>query len=288
AAIWFLVRRSAPAASPIQPGPAPRLVPAPPVASYDVDGTTATVSFDVPLPDGEIDDALRELLIREAIEVVRDKRRRSPIDSIRRVVAMGRRGAGWQEVGSVSLETPGQLPPLTAPFSLPGFSAGRTFDPFETMAAGPEHAPGLASRTGSDTLGPLAAELHIPASLQAGLRSQGIDPAGADAGALVIGILRLTGSTVTQKSDDTYEALAAGYRTLIRVVAHHESDHPELGDDEVRRFAADFATSRADRAMLITEKYAPFEVYDRERRDRRARYVTRERIQHFIDALALG
>ncbi|MCJ7726328.1 MAG: hypothetical protein MUP76_08090, partial [Acidimicrobiia bacterium] len=132
------------------------------------------------------------------------------------------------------------------------------------------------------------AELRIPATLQAGLRSQGIDPDHADAGTLVIGILRLTGATVVEKHEDTHEALFSGNRTLIRVVPHHESHHPELGDAEVRRFAADFATSGADRAILITEKYSPFEIYDRERRDPRARYITRERVQQFIDALALS
>lgn len=149
-------------------------------------------------------------------------------------------------------------------------------------------APGLSGGTGTDTLGPIGAELRIPAALEAGLRSRGIDPSTADAGALVIGILELTGSTVTPRDEDTYEALAAGKRTLIRVVPHREGDHPELDEASIRRFAADFAGSGVDRALLISGKYSPFGVYDRERRDPRARYITRERVQHFIDALALG
>jgi hypothetical protein len=49
----------------------------------------------------------------------------------------------------------------------------------------------------------------------------------------------------------------------------------------------DFGSSGADRGLLISEKFAPFEIYDRERRDRRIRFVTRERLEGFIDALAL-
>ena len=74
--------------------------------------------------------------------------------------------------------------------------------------------------------------------------------------------IRLTGMAVTEKSDDTFEGLGTGGRTLIRTVPHQAGSHPELDDVEVRRFAADFATSGCDRALLITEKYSPFEIYD--------------------------
>jgi len=288
AAIWFFMRRSGAGASSKEPTAAPRAVPAPPLAEFDIAGGTATVSFDVPLPAGEIDEILSDLLVREAIEVVREKRRDLPVSGVSRVVARGRRDAGWHEVGSVSLETPGELPPPAVPILLPGIRTDKAFDPFEKMSELPEQAPGLQSGAGSDALGSLAEDLRIPAALQAGLRSQGIDPAGADAVHLIIGMLRLTGSTVTEKDEDTFEALSGGYRTLIRVIPHEKGDHPELEDAEVRRFAADFARSGTDRALLVTEKYCPFEVYDRERREPRARYITRERIQQFIDALVLG
>ncbi|MCJ7726093.1 MAG: hypothetical protein MUP76_06875, partial [Acidimicrobiia bacterium] len=102
AVIWFLVRRSNAAGRPAEAGPAPRIMPAPPVAAFDLEGTVAKVSFDVPLPDGEIDEVLADLLIREAVEFLRERRRDTPMDAITRVVAIGRRGSGWHEVGSVS------------------------------------------------------------------------------------------------------------------------------------------------------------------------------------------
>ena len=171
---------------------------------------------------------------------------------------------------------------------LPGISGEREFDPFDRISDLPQHAPGLAARTGGDTLAPLAAELRIPAAAEAGLRSQGIDPAGADAATIVLGIMRLSGAVVTPRDADTHEVLAAGKRTMVRVVPHRPGEHPELDESSVRRFAADFATSGTDQAMLITEKYAPFEVYDRERRNPRARYITRERVQDLVDALSIG
>ena len=98
AAIWIFLRRSAAGESPAAARPTPGGVPAPPVAEFHIQGSTATVSFDVPLPDGDIDEVLSDSLIREAIEVVREKRHHLPIDDVARVVARGRRGAGWHEV----------------------------------------------------------------------------------------------------------------------------------------------------------------------------------------------
>jgi hypothetical protein len=60
-----------------------------------------------------------------------------------------------------------------------------------------------------------------------------------------------------------------------------------LDEHDIRRFVVDFGGSAADRGLLVSEKYAPFEIYDRERRDSRIRFVTRERLPGFIDALAI-
>ncbi len=49
----------------------------------------------------------------------------------------------------------------------------------------------------------------------------------------------------------------------------------------------DFVSAGADQGLLVTDKFAPFGIYDRERRDARMRFVTRERLQKFINALAL-
>jgi hypothetical protein len=40
--------------------------------------------------------------------------------------------------------------------------------------------------------------------------------------------------------------------------------------------------------MYVSEKYGPFEIYDMERREPRIRFITRERLQKFVEAVSLG
>jgi hypothetical protein len=255
-----------------------------PVAEFHVKGEDAQVFFDVPLPDGGADEVLADLLVGEAIEVVREKRHHLPIAGVLRVVAFGKERGEWREVGAVGLETPGELPPPVAPTLLPQSEAP---DPLERIADLPQQAPGIEARTSADTLPALADELRLPATLLAGLRARGIDPADAGAGDVVLGIMRLTGYMVTGRGD-THTATKGGSTVFLRVVDHQRGEHPELSEGEMRRAVVDFVGSGADRGLVVTEKYGPFEVYDRERRDPRLRFVTRERLQHFVDLLALG
>jgi hypothetical protein len=260
----------------------------PPVAEFHVRGERALVSFDVPLPAGDVDDVLRDLLVGEAVEVVREKRHSLPIDEVTRVVALARRGDTFVEVGTVDLDTPGELPPPITPDLLPHLSRDPALDPFDAIADLPEQAPGLAGGAGRDTLEPFAAEMRLPSAVEAGLRTRGLDPAAATTGEVALGLMQLAGYLLTPAGENTYEATRAGRRALVRIVDHRPGDHPELAESEIRRFAVDFASSGTERGFLITEKYSPFEVYDRERREPRCRFITRERLQHFIDGLSLG
>jgi hypothetical protein len=260
--------------------------PGPRVAEFHVKGDEAFVHFEVPLPEGEVDEVLSDLLAREAIEVVREKRHSLPIDDVHRVVAMGRRGSGWERAASVTLDTPGELPPPVAPDLMPR-SHTSSFEALERISDAPEVTPGVASRPREEGLPPIAEEISLPRSAEAGLRATGVDPASAGAGDLVLGLLRMTGHAVTG-SDDTWSAAKGGDRLFVRVVDHETGGHPELGERDVDRFVVDFVSSGATRGILVTEKFGPFEIYDRERRDTRMRFITRERLQQFVDALALG
>jgi hypothetical protein len=40
--------------------------------------------------------------------------------------------------------------------------------------------------------------------------------------------------------------------------------------------------------VFVSEKYAPYTIYDLERREPRIRFLTRERLQEFIDSMAIG
>ena len=62
----------------------------------------------------------------------------------------------------------------------------------------------------------------------------------------------------------------AGCRAATRVDLRHHSD-----------------CWTQDPLDLVSDKFSPFEVYERERREPRIRFVTRERLQKFVDALSL-
>jgi hypothetical protein len=257
----------------------------PPVAEFHVVDDAARVHFDVPL-SGEPDPVLAELLGREAVEVVREKRHQLPIGDVRAVVALARRDGEWVVVSTIDLDTPGTLPPPLIPEVLAHGS--RDVDLFDRFADLPSQAPGVAERVRDEELPPIATELRFPGPIDAGLRSQGIDPAAAGAGDIVLGVMRVAGYQVAERGEGTFMATRGGQRTFIRVVDHAPGEHPELEEQEIRRFVVDFGSAGADRGLLITEKYSPFEVYERERRDRRVRFITRERLQGFVDALSVG
>ena len=259
----------------------------PAVAEFNVIDGVAHVRFEIPLPPGDPDPVLADLMGKEAVEVVREKRHSLPLDDVTRVVAHGRRRGEWAEVTAISLRTPGELPAPMRPELIPRAGVA-AYDPLDRIADLPSSPPGLSQHRSDERLAPIGAELTLPAAIEAGLRSQGIDPARGTAGDVVLGLMRMIGFVVIETSEKTSTATRAGRSAFVRVVDHEPGTHPELSEPDIDRFVVDFVTSRADRGLLVSEKYCPFEVYDRERRDPRMRFVTRERIQGFVDALALS
>ncbi len=285
---WFSRPGAGAAAAPTESGGLDASRPRPPVAEFHVRGADALVHFDVPLPEGAVDEVLRDLLLHEAVEVVREKRHDLPIDHVTKVIAHGKRGGASAAVGEVRLETPGELPPPVMPEHV-AHASRVSLDLSSAMASPPTAAPGVAAPRAEQRLGPVGAELRLTGGLEAGLRAQGLDPAAMTAGDLVVGLLRMTGHTLTAGADaDTVFATKGGERTLVRIIDHLPDDHPELSEKEVNRFMVDFGSSGASRGLLVTDKYAPFMVYERERRERRVRFLSRERLQHFVDAVAVA
>lgn len=278
-------RRGAPSGQVIPPAGRPGAL-RPAVAEFHVTGGDALVHFEVPLSQGDVDEHIASLLGHEAIEVVREKRHTLPIDDVHRVVALGRRNGAWVVVTTIGLDTPGTLPPPVAPEHIPHASRVE-FDVFDHFAALPEQTP-VADVRGAETLGSFMEEMSLPGRAAARLRAQGIAPESAAAPEVALGLMRAAGYTLEEIAPDTYLGHGAGQKTFVRVVPHGKGHHPELGEQDIRRFVMDFGSSGASRGLLITEKYSPFEIYERERRDPRIRFVTRERLQGFIDALALN
>ncbi|MEX1207625.1 MAG: hypothetical protein WD652_01035 [Acidimicrobiia bacterium] len=256
----------------------------PTVAEFHVSRQSARVHFDVPLP-AEPDEVFSELLGREAVEVVREKRHSLPIDDVDEVVALGRRGGDWSVAATVSLDTPGELPPPMLPELMP--HGAHDLDVFDHISSLPQTVPGVAVPTRGEELPPFSTEIRLPAMAAAALRTQGIDPTAATGPDVALGLMRAGGYMIEPAGPDTFRARRAGQTTFVRVVPHSVGAHPELDESAIRKFVVDFGGSGSDRGLLFSEKYAPFEIYDRERRDGRVRFVTRERLQGFIDAFAL-
>lgn len=262
-------------------GPRPNLV------GVSMSGNEAHVTYDVPLPE-DGDEVLSELLVGEAIESVREQRSTLPMSSIDVIVAFAGRPFP-EEVGRVNLPNAGQLPDASGAPSMLSLSTIAE-DPLDAdFTSSDNDDSGGVSRSSSDQLGPLRTELRLPKAIETGLRAQGIDPDSMTAAQLLTGTLALVGYTVTEGPiDGTWYAEKGRSRTFIREVAHTAGDYPELEEDAITRFMFEFQSAGADRGLLVTEKYGPFSIYDKERREPRVRFLTRERLQKVVDSLALG
>lgn len=259
-----------------------------PLESFHVVGEEARVTFDVPLGE-EDDDVLNDLLADQAVEVVRQKRHSLPIDEVRQIVVLAGRGTP-RVVARRKLHEPGVLPePLTdAGVSFAHFAHDPFAAPFEDET---DHTVHYETRSASptDELGPISADLKIPDGLNRGLRALGSDPGELSAPDLVLALLRMFGYAVTEQAfPGSFMAVKAGVSTYIETDTYEPGGYPELEDGIIRRFLGAFSSSGADRGMLVSDRYSPFTIYDIETKQPKIRFVTRERVQRFIDSMALG
>ncbi len=252
------------------------------VSDFHVAGHEARVTFDAVLPEDGADDVLRGRLLAAAVKAVVDKKASLPIDGVTTVSAV----VDGELIGTTSFDAPDEIDPDE--LSDIGVVDG---DP---MAGDEVHVPDAPEeltapgKGGADELKQLSADLSIPASVDAALRANGLDPASADAPELVRGVLVHKGYTVGAMDGADYLATKGGKSLYVHNVSHDEDSHPELGDSEIRAFVAAAATSKADEAILVTAKFAPFSVYAREKANPSIRFISRERIQEFITQLTLS
>ncbi|MEX1126373.1 MAG: hypothetical protein WD895_00835 [Acidimicrobiia bacterium] len=268
--------------TPVEPDPISRRAA---VADFHVHGNEARVSFDVPLPD-EDDPVLNELLVDEAVEVVREKRHTLPIGEVTEIVVFAGRG-DVREVGRSKLPSPGQLPTTIQPDMLNLTHIAR--DPFAGQFE--DDLPGHVETqvpVPKDDLGPIHQELKIPLGLERGLRTRGVDPTTASGPELILALLEMFGYEVSPQVDGTFVAIKDNLKTFIRAEPHVPGSYPELDEQLIQKFIAEFGTAGTARGLLITDKLGPFMIHDVEAMNPRIRFVTRERIQRFIDSMALG
>ena len=258
-----------------------------PVVEFHVHGSEAKVTFDVPLAD-EDDKVLNEILVDEAVEVVREKRKALPIDDVTEIVVFAGRD-DVREVGRSKLPSPGELPPpiQTAMLNLTQIAKDPFAHQFESEQA---VRPVTQVDVPGDELGPWRDELAVPEGLLRGMRARGIDPASIDGPAFVLALLEMFEYRLKPLPEpDTYMATKDGAQFFIRSEIHGGvGHHPELDESVIKRFVYEFSTSGAQWGLLISDKYSPYMIHDVESREPRIRFITRERGQQFIDSMALG
>jgi hypothetical protein len=129
----------------------------------------------------------------------------------------------------------------------------------------------------------------VPKGLQRGLRAAGVDIDHASGSEIILGLLKLFGYQIEASPEPgVFNAIKDGETTLVLVEGYTPGDHPEVDEGRIRAFAGRFTMSGARRAVFVSEKYAPFMIYDLERNEPRLRFITRERLQEFIDSMAIG
>ncbi len=258
--------------------------PRPQVSGFEVEEGVAKVTFAVPLPP-DVDDVLRDVLMGEAIEVVRERRHDTSVPPITDIAVY----AGMPQPRELAIRSlpDGQLPEATGA-SLLNLSA-IAMDPLEVLVSEGPTRLDLPSRAAGDQIGPIGRQVRIPKAVDTGLRTQGIDPAAMTAAELVTGMLGLVGYQVTPGiADHTWFAQKGGERTFIREDPLTPDGHPEVDEQAIQRFLFEFQTAGTDRGLFVSDKYAPFGIYEKEAREPRIRFLTRERLQKFVDGLSLG
>lgn len=280
-------RRTGPSAAP-ESVPDPRVRVRPTLVDFHVHGDTAGIYYRVPLPDGDIDERLEQLLCHDASLVLHEKRSRGlPIDHVVRAEVYGERGGGPAEIAVLELDEPGAIPALVAPDLVPhasvvGYDPLAHLDEQEFVVQ-----PGVEGREPEGDLPPFSEEIEFAKATEAELRAAGIDPHAASLSDVSLSLLRIGGFSISPRTGGTYVAQKAGATTLIAIHEHREGEHPELSEQAVDAFVIAVAQSNPSRALLITDKYGPFVVYEKERSDPRCRFITRERLQQFFDSFAL-
>ncbi len=260
----------------------------PELVDFHVHDDTARVYYGVPLPDGPVGPHLRDLLCHDASLVLHEKRAHGlPIDQVTRAEVYGRRGGEPGEVAVLELEAPGQIPDLAIPELVPHAAAGG-YDPLAHLGEQEfDIRPGIAGSEPKGGLPPFSEEIVLAQSVEGQLRALGVDPDDVSLTDLALTLLKIGGYGVTPRSDDSYLAQKAGAMSLVVICEHEVGEHPELSERAVNAFVIAVAQTNPQRALLVTDKFSPYIVYEKERSDPRCRFITRERLQPFVDSFAL-
>ncbi|MDX1449383.1 MAG: hypothetical protein R3246_10035, partial [Acidimicrobiia bacterium] len=130
--------------------------PRPPVAGFEVEAGIAKVTFAVPVPH-DVDDVLRDVLMTEAIEVVRERRHSSSVPAFTEIAVYAGKPLP-REIASRPFPD-GILPESGSP-SMLNLSA-IALDPIEVMVDKGPSTLDLPARSSGDRVGPVGEEIRL-------------------------------------------------------------------------------------------------------------------------------
>jgi hypothetical protein len=268
--------------------------PSPLVVDFHVKGDTARTLFSVPLGDAPAGDHLTDLLCANAVEYVRSRKADGlPLDGVHHIEVSAMRGDDPEVVCTVDLPNAGELPDPRL-----NVLVEIEHDPIAHVASVVADSTVATSTPDTKTLEPVSDFLEFSGPTEAHLRSIGVDPADVSLDDLVVGLLRVSGYEVTvgrsgfslgsHEMAGIYGLQRAGQNTVLAIVEHEVGTYPELDEKILSEFAVGVAQINPDVAILVTDKYSPYAMYEREKRDKRLVFITRERLQAFVDSFGIS
>jgi len=281
------VERTAGAVSPVPKRPMPL------VTAFHVKGDTANTVFNVPLGEAAAGRHLVDLLCASAVEYVRERSEGGlPLDGLRLIEVSAMRSGDPEVIGSIDLPDIGVLPEADMKVLVEP-----TQDPIGAIAE-VIGVTDVAPPAGTATLEPIPEFLQLSGPTEAHLRAIGVDPDSMTLEDLVLGLLRVSGYDVhvgragfkigSDGRAGIYGLNRAGLSTVLVILSHEDGSYPELNEKLLSEFAVGVVQTNPDVAILVTDKYGPYAMYEREKRDKRLVFITRERLQAFVDSFGVA
>jgi len=251
--------------------------------------------FGVPLGDSEAGQHLIDLLSLAAVEHLHKKQREGlPLDGVTRIDVQAQRGGEPESITVVDLPNPGELP---SPEEM-RVALSPAHDPISDLATVVADATVSAQPATTGQLDSVAESVEHSGPTDAALRTMGVDPQTMTLSELTTGLFSAGGytvqdgaSTISVSSEPTaevYKFAKPGQDAFAVVLPHTLGDHPEVPDKVFTEIAIAAGQSNVGQILLITDKFGPYSMYQREKRTKNVVFVTRERLQAFVDSFGLG
>jgi hypothetical protein len=267
----------------------------PEVTDFHVKGDTASMVFNVPLGESEAGQHLVDLLSAAGVEHIRELVDDGlPLDGVARITVSAMRNGSPEQIATVELPEVGTLP---SPADMPELHSVE-HDPVAVLAAVVADESVTSAPASTGTLESVSSFLELTGPCEARLRAAGVDTSTMSHSELCRGLMRIGGYIIDDAAPqaslssapeaEVFSVTRAGQRMQIVVLSHVEGEYPEVDDRVLAELSVLAASPNVDKVMLITDKFSPYSMYDREKRSDSVVFVTRERLQAFVDSFGLG